>query len=430
MRIAVIGTGYVGLVAGACFADLGNSVICVDIDRKKIHSLENGVIPIYEPGLGDLVKRNLSEKRLSFTTDTAKAVKGSDIIFIAVGTPQADDGKADLKYVMQAAEDIGRNMGSWKIVVDKSTVPVGTSEKVRAMVEKASKGKFRVSVVSNPEFLREGSAVKDFLAPDRVVIGSADPEAARAVADLYRPLDCEVLVTSPESAEMIKYASNAFLATKISFINEVAAICEKVGADVSEVARGMGLDRRIGRHFLNAGSGYGGSCFPKDVKALQRTAHEAGYDFVLLRGTEMINSMQKTIAVRKLKAELGSLNGKKIALLGLAFKPDTDDMREAPSIEIVEALRREKADFVAVDPVAEENAKKILGKINFAKDVYSAADGADAIVLVTEWNEFLELDFARVGRAMKSKLVVDARNCLDSAKLRALGFKYIGVGRQ
>ncbi len=432
MRVSVIGTGYVGLVAGACFADLGNEVTCADIDDAKIRALEKGKIPIYEPGLEELVKKNAAEKRLTFTTDTRAAVENSEIIFIAVGTPQSGSGQADLTYVHDAAKMIGRAMNGPKIVVDKSTVPVGTCKQVKKIIEKESKGRHSVSVVSNPEFLREGCALGDFMRPDRVVIGSDDDAAAKAVAGLYRPLDCEIVITSPESAELIKYASNAFLATKISFINEIAAICEKVGADVSQVALGIGLDKRIGKQFLSAGSGYGGSCFPKDVKALQKTATTLGYDFGILREVERINTGQKTIAVRKLEAELGNLKGKKIALFGLAFKPETDDMREAPSIEIIRLLASKGTKVAALDPAAEQNAKKILGEVaglEFAKDAYSASKGADAIVLITEWNEFLGLDYAKIAAAMNSKLIIDGRNALDKEKLKSLGFKYVGVGR-
>ncbi|PIN85528.1 MAG: UDP-glucose 6-dehydrogenase [Candidatus Diapherotrites archaeon CG11_big_fil_rev_8_21_14_0_20_37_9] len=427
MKIAVIGTGYVGLVAGACLADLGNQVICVDIDESKITSLEKGIIPIYEPGLEEVVKRNVLEKRLSFTTDSAKAISDSKIIFIAVGTPQGDDGKAELKYVYAVAETIGKNANEPKIIVDKSTVPVGTSRKVKELAEKFSE--HRIEVVSNPEFLREGSAVKDFLEPDRVVIGSDNSEAAKAIEDLYKPLGKEILITNPESAELIKYASNAFLATKISFINEIAAIADRVNADVSEVAKGMGLDARIGKQFLNAGCGYGGSCFPKDVKALQKIALDCGYKLDILREVEKVNEYQKMLPVEKLKKELGSLSGKKICVLGLAFKPNTDDMREASSIKIIHALVKEKAQVVAVDPIAEENAKQFLPKIHYEKSPYAAAKGCDAVMLVTEWNEFLELDFAKIGAEMNSKIIVDGRNAYDREKLVAMGFKYIGIGR-
>ncbi len=427
MRIAVIGTGYVGLVAGACLADLGNEVICADIDEKKISSLRKAEMPIYEPGLGEIVERNISEQRLSFTTDTAKAVRDSEVVFIAVGTPQGSDGEADLKYVMQVAREIGKNANGPKIIVDKSTVPVGTSIKVKKLAQKFTK--HNISVVSNPEFLREGSAVKDFLEPDRVVVGSDDPKAAQAVASLYRPLNCEVLMTSPQSAELIKYASNAFLAAKISFINEIANLSEKVGADVKEVALGMGLDKRIGKHFLNAGCGYGGSCFPKDVQALMKISKNAGYRFRIIEKVEEVNAKQKLAPFEKLSKELGSLNGRRIALLGLAFKPNTDDMREASSIQIVKKLLAAKAKVVAVDPVAQKNAQKIFKGLEYAISAYGAAKGADAIILVTEWNEFMDLDFKRLGSLMKRKLMVDGRNAYDRKKLESLGFKYLGIGR-
>jgi len=431
MKVSVIGTGYVGLVAGACLAELNHTVICVDIDAEKIRKLENAEIPIYEPGLHEMVQKNVSAKRLSFTTDTEKAVAGSDIIFIAVGTPQGENGEADLSYVLNAAESIGKAMNAPKIIVDKSTVPVGSSRKVKKAIEKHSK--FRTSVVSNPEFLREGSAVKDFMEPDRVIIGSDDAKAAETIRTLYAPLNKPVLVTSPESAEMIKYASNAFLATKISFINEIANICEKVGADVSEVSKGMGLDERIGKYFLQAGAGYGGSCFPKDVKALSKISKNSGYIFKILGAVESVNDSQKNVPFEKLKKELGKLEGKKVVVLGLAFKPETDDVREASSIRIINLLSDSGAITVAVDSVARENAKKIFGNLknlSYSDSAYSAAENADAIVLVTEWKEFLELDFGKVASLMKSKVIVDARNCLDSDKLISLGFNYAGIGRR
>ena len=427
MKIAVVGTGYVGLVAGACLADLGNEVVCLDVDTEKVAMLEKGEIPIFEPGLEGMVRRNSKEGRLSFSTDSAKAISDSEIIFIAVGTPQSDNGEADLKYVMQVAETIGKNANAPKIVVDKSTVPVGTSRKVKEEIQKHSSEK--VYVVSNPEFLREGSAVRDFLEPDRVVIGSDDRGATEKIAGLYKPLGCEILVTTPESAEMIKYASNAFLATKISFINEVAAICEKVNADVAEVAKGMGLDQRIGKHFLNAGCGYGGSCFPKDVQALRKTSSDLGYEFDILREVEKINAVQKTLPVEKLAKHIGDLKGRRIAVLGLAFKPNTDDMREASSIEIIKKLNEAGARVVAVDRVARKNAEKIFSGIDYEDSVYDAARDADALILVTEWNEFIEADFGKIGSLMKSKVFVDGRNIYDRKKMEGLGFTYLGIGR-
>lgn len=427
MRIAVVGTGYVGLVAGACLADLGNEVICVDIDEAKIQALGKGEIPIYEPGLEGVVKKNIQDKRLSFTTDSKKAIEDSQIIFIAVGTPQSDDGTAELKYVFQVAETIGKNANEPKIVVDKSTVPIGTAKKVQEKIMEFSKHK--VSVVSNPEFLREGSAVKDFLEPDRIVIGSDDQEAVKIIKELYKPLNCEILVTTPESAEMIKYASNAFLATKISFINEIANLCERVNADVEDVAKGMGLDKRIGKQFLNAGAGYGGSCFPKDVKALQKIAQDNGLTLKIVRETENVNKAQKVIPVVKLKNEVGSLENKKIVLFGLAFKPNTDDMREASSIEIIKALQKENANVIALDPIAKENAKKIFPDLKLESSPYEACKGADAIILITEWNEFKELDFEKIGKEMNSKVLIDGRNALKKLKLEDNGFTYIGIGR-
>ncbi|MFH1391977.1 MAG: UDP-glucose/GDP-mannose dehydrogenase family protein [Candidatus Diapherotrites archaeon] len=427
MKIAVFGTGYVGLVAGACLADLGNEVICVDVDEKKISDLKKGKIPIYEPGLEEIVKKNFEEKRLTFTTDAKKSIETAKIIFIAVGTPQSENGEADLKYVFKVCETIGKNANEPKVIVDKSTVPIGTAKKVKEKVSKFTK--HNIAVVSNPEFLREGSAVKDFLEPDRVVIGSDSEEASKLIESLYKPLDCEIVITNPESAEMIKYASNAFLATRISFINEIANLCEKVGADVVEVSKGMGLDHRIGKYFLDAGAGYGGSCFPKDVKALQKIAVNVGYELSIIREVEAVNKKQKTIPVEKLRKEFDSLEGKKIAVLGLAFKPNTDDMREAPSIEIINYLLKGKAKVIAVDPIAEKNAKKILSNIEYAKDPYEASKGADALILVTDWNEFLEIDFEKIGSKMNSKIIIDGRNIYDKENLKKLGFKYIGIGR-
>ena len=427
MKISVFGTGYVGLVAGTCLADLGNEVTCVDVDKKKISDLKKGIIPIFEPGLKELVKKNHSEKRLFFTIDAKEAVETSEVIFIAVGTPQDKDGRADLKFIFQVAETIGKNANSPKIVVDKSTVPVGTAKKIKEKIMEFSK--FEIDVVSNPEFLKEGSALKDFLEPDRVIIGAENKNAVKVIESLYSPLNCEILVTTPESAEMIKYASNAFLAAKISFINEIANLCEKVGADIEEVSKGMGADKRIGKYFLNAGCGYGGSCFPKDVKALQRIAEDAGTELKIVKAVEEVNFSQKTVPVKKLKNEFDSLEGKKIVVLGLAFKPMTDDLREASSIEIIKELVREKARVVAIDSVAKENAKKIIKGIEYSDSIYDAVKNADAIILVTEWNEFLEIDFEKIGALMNSKILVDGRNAYNKEKLKSLGFKYLGIGR-
>ncbi len=427
MKISVFGTGYVGLVAGTCLADLGNEVTCVDVDEKKISNLNKGIIPIFEPGLEELVKKNHSEKRLFFTTIAKDAVETAKVIFIAVGTPQGEDGRADLKYIFQVAETIGKNANSSKIVVDKSTVPVGTAKKVKEKIMEFSK--FDFDVVSNPEFLKEGSALKDFLEPDRVVIGAENESAAKVIESLYSPLGCGIIITNQESAEMIKYASNAFLATKISFINEIANVCEKVGADIEEVSKGMGLDKRIGKYFLNAGCGYGGSCFPKDVQALQRIAEDAGAELKIIKSVESVNFVQKTVPVKKLKNEFNSLEGKKIVVLGLAFKPMTDDMREASSIEIIKELLKEKAKVIAIDSIAKENAKKILEDIEYSDSIYEAVKNADAIILVTEWNEFLELDFEKIGSLMNSKIIVDGRNVYNKKELTSFGFKYLGIGR-
>ncbi len=442
MKISVIGSGYVGLVAGACFADLGNNVICVDIDENKVNMLSRGVMTIYEPGLKEVVERNLKAGRLSFTADYSFSVKNSEIIFIAVGTPEKADGSADLSYVMSAVRKIAETMDSYKIIVDKSTVPVGTSKEVAYEISKISKHRF--AVVSNPEFLREGSALKDFMEPDRVVVGSVDKGAALKVASLYKPLNCELFISSAESAVLIKYGSNSFLSTKISFINEIAAICEKVGADIKEVAKGIGLDRRIGPHFLNAGAGYGGSCFPKDVSELQATSKKLGCDLGILRETKKVNDAQKHLPVKKLVSALGSLNGSKVAVFGLSFKPNTDDIREASSLVVIKDLVKEKAKVVCLDPVATEKARSVLLDKSFWKDTqvndfssflsfeeypYKAVEGCSAIIIITEWPEFLELDYKKLGSLMKSKIIIDARNALDKEYLISLGFIYHGIGR-
>lgn len=427
MNIAVIGSGYVGLVTGTCLAELGNNVLCVDINAEKIRMLKQGKSPIYEPGLEELIARNIEEKRIDFTTNLSDAVKKSKVIFIAVGTPQSNTGKADLRFVKSAAESVAKALDGEKVIVNKSTVPVGSGKLVEGIIKKQFKGKFHV--VSNPEFLREGSAVNDFMQPDRVVVGSADETSAEIMRQIYSPLKGKILFTNVETAEMIKYASNAFLATKISFINEIANLCEKIGADVSLVAEGMGLDKRIGPQFLNAGLGYGGSCFPKDVQALIHIGKENGVDLKIIRETEEVNKKQKTLAVLKLEKALGNLQGRKIAVLGLAFKPNTDDMREAPSIEIVTALKKKGARVSAFDPVAEKEARAHLKSLKFAQSIDSALKGADAILLVTEWNEFKELDFEKAKQLMSGRVIVDGRNIYDRKKLEALGFRYYGIGK-
>lgn len=428
MKIGVIGTGYVGLVAGACFAELGNNVICVDVDEKKIALLKTGKIPIYEPGLSEVVERNSSAGRLVFTTDLSLAVKKSEIIFIAVGTPSGEDGSADLKCVKQVALGIAGHMDGYRIIVDKSTVPVGTAGMVKALME--SKTRHKVDVVSNPEFLREGCALRDFMEPDRVVVGCDNHEAAEKVKALYEPLGCEILTTDAKSAELIKYASNTFLAAKISFINEVANLCEALGADIHAVSLGMGLDKRIGKAFLNAGAGYGGSCFPKDVKAMIHAAEQKNIEFMIAKAAEDVNSKQKLVPALKAERLLGGLKGKRIAVLGLAFKPDTDDMREASSIEIINYLSSKGAVVASYDPIAEVNAKKIIPNLSCVKSAFDALKGADAVILVTEWEEFREMDLSKARKLMQGNVLVDGRNIYNPAEAKKVGFIYEGIGRK
>ena len=429
--ICVIGTGYVGLVTGVCFADLGNTVHCLDINPDRISKLQKNVMPIYEPGLEEIVERNVKAGRLFFTTDYPEALKNAEFAFIAVGTPSGVDGEADLQYVRDAAEKIAEVVDHPIIVVNKSTVPVGTGDWVSEIITKKRKGnKFDFSVVSNPEFLREGSAISDFMNPDRVVLGSLVKAAAEKVATLYASLRAPILITDLRTAEMIKYASNAFLATRISFINEIANICEELGADVREVADGMGLDKRIGRSFLDAGLGWGGSCFPKDVKALAHMAVLHNTQPQLLQAVMDINRNQRRRVVYRLRKILaGSLSEKVIGILGLSFKPNTDDMREAPAVEIIHLLENEGAKIRAYDPQAGENAKKEIPGINLYDDVYKMADGADALVLATEWNEFKQLDFEKIFTLMKTPVLIDGRNQWDSTRLREIGFTYFGVGQ-
>ncbi len=429
-RICVVGVGYVGLVTGACFADLGNQVICLDIAQERIEKLKRGEMPIYEPGLTEIVARNVAAGRLSFTTDYSKAVPGAHFVFIAVNTPPSTDGEADLQYVRAAAESISQVLSEYAIIVNKSTVPVGTGDAVAEILQARGK-KIGVDfdVVSNPEFIAEGTAVYDFMQPDRVVLGGTNREAAEKVAQLYLPLRASIMITDLRTAEMIKYASNAFLATRVSFINEIATICEKVGADVKEVAAGMGMDRRIGRAFLNAGIGYGGSCFPKDVKALTWMAEMNGCHPQLLRSVMEINRDMRRQVLSKLRELLGSVRGKTIALLGLAFKPNTDDVREAASLEIIRLLQSEGARVRAYDPVAMETARGALKDVSFCNDAYSTAEGADALVLVTEWNEFKQLDMARLAASLKQKILIDGRNIYEPEQMRQLGFQYRGIGR-
>src|SRR5512134_994174 len=410
MKIAIVGSGYVGLVAGACLAENGNDVICVDKDPAKVRALQRGKIPIYEPGLEELVRRNRAEKRLTFTTALDRGVRSSQIIFIAVGTPTGEDGSADLQHVLGVARDIAKAMNGYKVVVDKSTVPVGTAERVREAIRRETTHPF--SVVSNPEFLKQGAAVDDFLRPDRVVIGAEDPRAAELMRELYAPFTrtgAPVMVMDCASAELCKYAANALLATKISFMNEIANVCELFGADVDDVRQAVGADRRIGTSFLFPGVGYGGSCFPKDVKALTRFSSDKKYDFKSLKAVDAVNDLQKRVLVKKIEAHFGSgLKGKTIAVWGLAFKPKTDDMREAPAIPIIEALLARGAKVQAYDPEAAKVAKGIFGnKVGYAARNYDALKGADALAVITEWQEFREPDFARMKKLMRSPIVFD-----------------------
>jgi UDPglucose 6-dehydrogenase len=429
-KICVIGTGYVGLVTGTCFADLGNQVTCLDLDSKRINNLLNGKMPIYEPGLEQLVKQNVQAKRLQFTTDYKQALEGAEYAFIAVGTPSGADGEADLQYVKSAAESIA-DIVNWPIVViNKSTVPVGTGDLVADVIRRRrGKRAIQFSVVSNPEFLREGTAINDFMNPDRVVLGSEDRAAANKVAEIYQPLGATVIITDVRTAEMIKYASNAFLATRISFINEIGNICEELGADVREVALGMGYDKRIGHAFLVAGLGWGGSCFPKDVKALEHMAVLNGTQPQLLQAVMEINRNQRRRAVMKLRKVLGSLNDKTIGVLGLSFKPNTDDIRDAAALEIIHLLQNEGASIRAYDPQAMENAAKVLNNVKLCENPYEVADGADALLLATEWNEFKQIDFGQVKKLLRNPVILDGRNLWDSEHLKAMGFTYIGIGR-
>jgi len=429
--ICVIGTGYVGLVTGTCFADLGNRVFCLDINEDRINKLRRNIMPIYEPGLEEIVERNVKSQRLIFTTDYEEALKNAEFAFIAVGTPSGVDGEADLQYVKDVVEKIADIVDHPLIVVNKSTVPVGTGDWVADIItKKRGERTLEFAVVSNPEFLREGSAIGDFMNPDRVVLGSLDHSAAEKVAELYSPLRAPVLISDIRTAEMIKYASNAFLATRISFINEIANICDELGADVREVADGMGLDKRIGRSFLDAGLGWGGSCFPKDVKALAHMAVLHNTQPQLLQAVMDINRNQRRRVVYKLRKVLGgSFLDKTIGILGLSFKPNTDDMREAPAVEIIHLLENEGAKIQAYDPQAMENAAKELPGISLCPDPYSMAEGADALVLATEWNEFKQLDFERIFKLMRTPVLVDGRNQWDSKRLREMGFTYFGIGQ-
>jgi UDPglucose 6-dehydrogenase len=428
-NICVVGTGYVGLTTGVCFADLGHSVTCIEIDLHKLELLRSGKSPIFEPGLEEMQERNMRAGRLRFTDDYAVGIPDAEFIFITVGTPMAEDGSADLTYVKAAARSIGQHLRSGSIIIDKSTVPVGTGDLVENIIAEHAGPDVKFDVVSNPEFLREGSALSDFFKPDRIVLGAKNREAAQRVAALHETLGAPIIITDLRTAEMIKYASNAFLATRISFINEIAQICERLGADVREVARGMGADKRIGPHFLEAGVGYGGSCFPKDVLALYHMAASAGCHPQLLQAVMDINSDARKRFVKKVETVLGTLEERLIGVLGLSFKPNTDDMREAPSVDIINALLKKGARVKAYDPVAMPRAEELLPTVTFTATAYDVAKDADALLLVTEWNEFKQLDWHRIKRYMRQPVVIDGRNLYDPREMRNLGFIYWGVGR-
>jgi len=432
MHISVIGTGYVGLVTGACFAEFGVNVTCMDTDARRIAMLEKGEVPFYEPGITELVAKAIKESRLTFTTDIAKAVDKALAIFIAVGTPPRPDGSADLSFVEEVGRGIARHMTGYKVIVTKSTVPVGTGEKLREVIRANQSGRYRFDIVSNPEFLREGSAIEDFMRPNRVVIGADSEQAVAIMKDLYRPLyllETPFVVTDIPTAEMIKYASNAFLAVKISFINEVATVCERVGADVQIVARGMGLDNRIGSKFLHAGPGFGGSCFPKDLAALVQTGERVGYPLQIAAAAAKVNYEQHLRMVEKIREAAGGLKGKTFGILGLSFKPNTNDMREAPSLTILKEMMKEGAVVKAYDPAAMEETTKLLPGLIACKDTYDVADGADGLVIMTEWNQFRNLDFDRLKKSMRHLLLLDLRNVYDSERVVGMGFHHVSVGR-
>jgi UDPglucose 6-dehydrogenase len=431
MKVAVFGAGYVGLVTGTCFSELGNDVLLVDIDKEKIENLNKGIIPIYEPGLDEMILRNAKENRLKFTTNAKEAIEFADVIFIAVGTPD-NNGRAELKYVFKVAEDIGKYMNTYKVIVDKSTVPVGSGEKVREVIIKNQQKKIDFDVVSNPEFLREGTAIRDFMAPDRVVVGAESERAKEVMLKLYKSIertDRPVLITDLKSSELIKYASNAMLAARISFMNELAPLCEKTGANIKQVAKGMGLDTRIGPRFLQAGVGYGGSCFPKDVKALIATGEDMGFNFEILKAVESVNERQKKSLIPKIQKMLGDVKGKKIAIFGLAFKPRTDDMREAPSIVIINELQKLGAEITAYDPVAEETSKAVINDVAYFKTPYETAKGCSAVVIVTEWDIFRDLDLEKLKAEMKQPNMIDGRNVYEPEEARKNGFTYTSIGR-
>ena len=432
MKICMIGSGYVGLVTGACLAEFGMEIVCVDKDKAKIEKVQKGQSPFYEPGLNDLIEKNMKEGRLSFSTDTKKGIRTSKVIFIAVGTPANSDGSPDLSQVETVAKEVARAMDEYKIIVLKSTVPVGTGKWIKGLIAKELKGTVPFDMVSNPEFLREGAAVDDFFRPDRVVIGAESEQAIEAMKEIYNAfylIEAPFVITSIETAEMIKYASNAFLATKISFINEIANLCERVGADVHDVARAMGLDGRIGRKFLHPGPGFGGSCFPKDTKALVHLAQGYNCEMEIVQSTISVNARQRQRMIEKIEEMLGDVRGKTIGVLGLAFKPNTDDMREASSIPIIQGLQARGARIKAYDPEAMEEAKKIFQDVTYCKGPYEVAEGSHALVLLTEWNQFRLLDLERIKGLLQEPVFIDLRNVYEPLQMRGLGFRYCGVGR-
>jgi UDPglucose 6-dehydrogenase len=432
MHIAVIGTGYVGLVTGACFAEFGVEVTCVDVDKNKIERLNQGIIPIYEPGLDQIVEKNTKAGRLHFTTDIKSAVEQALVVFLAVGTPPKEDGSPNMSYYEQAAKDIAEAMNGYKVLVTKSTVPIGTGKWLKEFVAQHQKVKTNFGVASNPEFLREGAAIDDFMRPNRVVIGSNEEDAIAIMKDLYRPLyliETPIVITSLEAAELIKYAANAFLATKITFINEVANLCDAIGCDVHDVARGIGMDNRIGRKFLHPGPGYGGSCFPKDTRALTTVADQFGVETLIVDAVIDANERQRMAMIPKIEKLVGDFSGKLVTVLGLSFKPETDDMRESPAIDIIKEMQARGARVKAFDPVAMEEAKHCLPDIEYATDEYDAIDGADVLVFMTEWNQFRALDMERVKSLLKSPKIADLRNIYEPSDMRAMGFEYVGVGR-
>jgi UDPglucose 6-dehydrogenase len=428
----MVGTGYVGLVTGACLADFGNQVTCVDVDKGKISSLNEGQIPFYEPGLKELVERNKAKGRLIFTTKLDQTIQDSEIVFIAVGTPMGKGGAADLAAVSKVAETVAENLNGYKIVVNKSTVPVGTGARVHQIIEEKTGGEVEFDVVSNPEFLREGSAIGDFMHPDRVVIGTTSSRAMKIMSEIYRPLyliETPIVQATVETAEMIKYASNAFLATKISFINEISRLCEEVGADVQVLAKAVGLDGRIGPKFLHAGAGYGGSCFPKDTVGLLKVAEAAGAELCIVSAAVEANERQRAWMVQKVIGAVGDLSGKTIGILGLSFKPRTDDVREAPALYVIRDLQTRGAEIKAYDPVAMSNAAQVLEQVTYCDDAYAVCDGSNALVLMTEWNEFRELDMARIKELLKEPVVIDTRNIYEPGEMSKMGFRYVCVGR-